>query len=111
MYSKQFWMFCVMLLVITLISSIGGGIRYRENFLEEVFDLNDITAELSETNNYYTPVFEETVEEIAQKPHTIKIEEEQPIQLPEISGTGNPIDNVYEIIEPYTSSGSYAAFR
>jgi len=105
-------MFCVLLLVITLISSIGGGIRYRENFLEEVFDLNDITTELNETNNnYYTPVFEETVEEIAHKPHTIKIEEEQPIQLPVINGTTDSIDNVYEIIEPYTSSGSYAAFR
>ena len=110
MYSKQFWMFCTLLLVITLISSIGGGIRYRENFLEEVFDLNDITAELDGTvNNFYTPVFEESADTIDHQP--IKIEEEQqPVELPKFSGISNAIDNVYEIIEPYTGE-SYAAFH
>ena len=36
-----FWMFAVMLMLITLTSSLGGGIRYRENFVDEVLDAND----------------------------------------------------------------------
>lgn len=41
-----FWTFCTLLITLTLISAFGGGIRYRENFLEEVFD-----RERSTTNN------------------------------------------------------------
>jgi len=33
-----FWTFCTLLITLTLISAFGGGIRYRENFLSEVFD-------------------------------------------------------------------------
>ena len=43
---NSFWMFFILLLIITVTSSLGGGIRYRENFLEEVFDIN--VAKLSE---------------------------------------------------------------
>jgi hypothetical protein len=68
MLNNQFWMFGVLLMIITVISAFGGGIRYRENFLEEVFDLNDITNELEQSNNYYpinfrVPEEEEIVEE------------------------------------------------
>lgn len=42
-----FWMLVVMLTVLTLLSALGGGIRYRENFFEEVFELQDINAELN----------------------------------------------------------------
>lgn len=41
-----FWTFCTLLITLTLISAFGGGIRYRENFLEEVFDRDQ-----SSTNN------------------------------------------------------------
>jgi outer membrane biosynthesis protein TonB len=36
-------MFVILLMIITLSSSIGGGIRYRENFLQEILELNDIS--------------------------------------------------------------------
>ena len=72
MYQKQFWMFCVLLLIITLLSSFGGGIRYRENFLEEVFDLNDVTDFITDTKNYFpinfpTSVTEETTTTVPRK--------------------------------------------
>ena len=35
---RLFWVFCSFLIVLTLISAIGGGIRYRENFMDEVLD-------------------------------------------------------------------------
>ena len=44
----MFWMLVVMLSMLTLISALGGGIRYRENFFEEVLELQDINAELHE---------------------------------------------------------------
>lgn len=45
----MFWMLVVMLSLLTLISALGGGIRYRENFFDEVLELQDINAELHET--------------------------------------------------------------
>lgn len=47
---KLFWTFCTFLIILTLISSLGGGIRYRENFLEEIFDTIE---DISENNNSY----------------------------------------------------------
>lgn len=35
---QLFWVFCTFLIVLTLISAFGGGIRYRENFLDEVYE-------------------------------------------------------------------------
>ena len=43
MDSNLFYMLLVMLTVLTLMSSFGGGIRYRENFMEE---LGDITGDM-----------------------------------------------------------------
>ena len=49
-----FWMFAVMLMLITLISSLGGGIRYRENFVDEVLDTNnDGSADPPHGYDYY----------------------------------------------------------
>ena len=43
-------MLITLLLFITLLSSVGGGIRYRENFLDEVF--GDIDDQLAMTNPF-----------------------------------------------------------
>lgn len=68
---KSFWMFFVLLLIITVISSLGGGIRYRENFLEEVFDINDalesVVGELSDFPKYFYPVNEEKVNPVVEE--------------------------------------------
>ena len=50
---NTFWMFSVMLMLITLISSMGGGIRFRENFVQEVLDLNDNTSDPPMGYDYY----------------------------------------------------------
>lgn len=42
-----------MLMLITLISSMGGGIRFRENFVQEVLDLNDNTSDPPMGYDYY----------------------------------------------------------
>jgi hypothetical protein len=108
MYQKQFWMFCVLLLIITLLSSFGGGIRYRENFLEEVFDLDDVTDFITDTKNYFPVNFPTSVtEETATVPEK-KIEEESRIQLEEPAPV-LPSINQFDIIEAYTGE-AFASF-
>ena len=48
--NEVFWLFCTFLIVLTLIASIGGGIRYRENFIDEVFDKVALNANTSDTD-------------------------------------------------------------
>lgn len=112
MYQKQFWMFCVLLLIITLLSSFGGGIRYRENFLEEVFDLNDVTDFITDTKNYFPIDFPTSVTEESSVVPEKKIEEETvptvPIKLEEPSPV-LPGVNTFDIIEAYTGE-AFAAF-
>ena len=61
----MFWMLVVMLSLLTLISALGGGIRYRENFFDEVLELQDINAQLHETSAEPSPlaILEESVTE------------------------------------------------
>lgn len=33
-----FWTFSSFMIVLTILSAIGGGIRYRENFMDEILD-------------------------------------------------------------------------
>jgi len=112
MYQKQFWMFCVLFLIITLLSSFGGGIRYRENFLEEVFDLNDVTDFITDTRNYFPINFPTSVTEENDESEK-KIEEETvptvPIQLNEPVPVLPGITSQYNIIEAYTGE-AFAAF-
>ena len=64
---NSFWMFFILLLIITIISSLGGGIRYRENFLEEVFDINyaldSVAQEFSDFPKYFSPLLNKQISE------------------------------------------------
>lgn len=33
-----FWIFIVLLLTMTMLSTLGGGIRYKENFIDDILD-------------------------------------------------------------------------
>lgn len=77
---NSFWMFFILLLIITVTSSLGGGIRYRENFLEEVFDINDalesVVDDLSDFPKYFfpktsKPITEEQIKEPPKNTPTI----------------------------------------
>lgn len=43
----------MLLMLITLTGSLDGAIKYRENFLEEVFDMNDVTNMPVQGYDYY----------------------------------------------------------
>lgn len=89
---NTFWMFAIMLMLITLISSMGGGIRYRENFVDEVLDINnDNTADAPQGYDYYPvhhPADDDGAEEVATitgksvsfEDDTLKIEEEEVVE-------------------------------
>jgi hypothetical protein len=66
-----FWMFVILLMIITLSSSIGGGIRYRENFLQEILELNDISNDaLNDLQFDYNSLKKIEEEETITKPPT-----------------------------------------
>jgi hypothetical protein len=82
-------MFIGLLFVITLVSSIGGGIRYRENFLSEVFgdhtDDNLMVTNPFEPNiekaipHAVKPLFEETVNQTKEIPTEKDVVEEEEV--------------------------------
>ena len=67
---RLFWTFCTFLVILTMISAFWGSIRYRENFLEELFDdvsdvpLNNDTASISNEILSQTLVSQEMEENI-----------------------------------------------
>lgn len=116
---QHFWMFCILLMIITITSSIGGGIRFRENFLEEVFDLNDITSELESSHDYYPVNFEKpsiienksiVVEEEQQHPKKIeKVPKDKKVNIKLDQPNDFAYDHNYQVIEPYCGE-SYASY-
>jgi hypothetical protein len=49
---QLFWIFCTFLVILTLISTFGGGIRYKENFIDEVvYALGDIKRDNMHVND------------------------------------------------------------
>lgn len=66
---RLFWTFCTFLVILTMISAFGGSIRFRENFLEELFEndgevsLNEDAASISNDILSQTLVSQEESEE------------------------------------------------
>lgn len=87
-YSNVLYMFCAMLFILTVTNSVGGAIRYQENFLDEVFDIIDnisyeneqIKGFSEDTMNDYKqldlePIVEEEENEILKK-EIIQVEQD-----------------------------------
>lgn len=47
---QEMYMFGTILMIMTLISALGGAIRYEENFYNEIFDLLDEDAPVEGSN-------------------------------------------------------------
>jgi hypothetical protein len=47
---QEMYMFGIILMIMTLISAIGGAIRYEENFYNEIFDLLDEDGQVANSN-------------------------------------------------------------
>jgi hypothetical protein len=105
---KTFWMFSILLMIITITSSVGGSIRYRENFLEEVFDVKDIDS--YQYDNNLLDTFRKPKKNIVVEEESIiqeeSIQTKQMRPKPKLSNnikpTVVPSRNMYDTIEGYT---------
>jgi len=47
---STFWVFTTLLLTMTILSSFGGGMRYTENFMDDILDDSDIDRSTYDLN-------------------------------------------------------------
>lgn len=97
-------MFCILLLVLTLISALGGSLQYRENFLEEILDLNDVSNALQGNTNLF-PLDEEVNDESTDEEMPVKV----PIKVPINSVEPKKPEMKHESVQGYGGS-MYALF-
>lgn len=112
---KLFWIFSTFLIVLTMLSALGGGIRFRENFMDELFDtINDLSTK-SEMDVVSDDSLKATL-------GTEQVEDEQPMTGPEMGasiteeptpsapvGQMSDIAEDAKVIEAFDGEG-YAAF-
>ena len=91
-YSNVILLYCIALLLLTLINTIGGSIRVRENFLDEVFNLiSDVENENKEISGLEDAEFQ-NFKTIVQEEDTIEPEQEPEPELePESEQVPEPI--------------------
>lgn len=109
-----FWIFCSFLIILTLISAIGGGIRYRENFMDEVLDdMYDSVDKID--SSVIRTLIKTTTNVIDEEEHVEKqvpIESvivPQKINTPTVQGVTTDLSANYEVIEAFNGN-VYATF-
>ena len=114
---RLFWIFCSFLIILTLISAIGGGIRYRENFMDEVLDnmydnVKDVDPSIMRTLSMTNVVEEEAVVKSVPAPVPVP-KPVPPTPTPStpstIKGVQSDLSSNYKVIEPFNGN-VYATF-
>ena len=116
---RLFWVFCSFLIVLTLISAIGGGIRYRENFMDEVLDnmyddVNQIDSSIMRTLTSTSVVEEEAIMNSTPAPVPMPTPMPKPVPVPVpkppvVNGVPSELSSNYKVIEPFNGN-VYATF-
>ncbi len=109
---RLFWIFCSFLIILTLISAIGGGIRYRENFMDEVLDnmydsVKDVDPSVMRTLTMTNVVEAEAV--VKSVPAPVPVPKPVVPTPPTVKGVQSDLSNGYKVIEPFTGN-VYATF-
>ena len=109
---RLFWIFCSFLIILTLISAIGGGIRYRENFMDEVLDnmydsVKDVDPSVMRTLTMTNVVEEEAV--VKSVPAPVPVPKPVVPTPPTVKGVQSDFSNGYKVIEPFNGN-VYATF-
>lgn len=112
---RLFWIFCSFLIILTLISAIGGGIRYRENFMDEVLDnmydnVKDVDPSVMRTLTMNNVVEEEAV--IKSRPAPVPTPVPAPVPTPPtppVKGVQSDLSTNYKVIEAFNGN-VYATF-
>jgi hypothetical protein len=113
MNSNTFWTFSTLLIVLTLLSSLGGGLRYRENFMENLFETIQYISNENDTNYISDEILRSTVvtEEIP-LPHQSHIvtEEIREIPIKQIEAPNQTVQpSPYRLIEAFDGD-QFASF-
>jgi hypothetical protein len=115
MNSNTFWTFSTLLIVLTLLSSLGGGLRYRENFMENLFETIQHISNENDTNYISDEILRRTVvsEEI-HLPHNIvteEIREKRLIPIKHVEAAPNEVvqPSPYRLIEAFDGD-QFASF-
>jgi hypothetical protein len=66
-----FWLFSTFLIVLTIISALGGGIRFRENFMDELFDTINVLSNQDSSDLVNDDMLRHTIV------HSEQVQEEQ----------------------------------
>ena len=121
---QEMYMFGAILMVMTIISTLGGAIRYEENFYNEVFDLLDETdgvqgddqKDLADTaenlpqNNDESLMTEETVPPMSVEEEQVEMEPSVVINEPvKEMAEESAEESAEENIEAY-EEGQFASF-
>lgn len=114
---RLFWIFCSFLIILTLISTIAGGIRYRENFMDEVLDdmyedVKEIDSNILRTLTNTEVVEEEAVVKITPPAMPTPTPTPTPKHVqepPVVKGVQSELSNNYKVIEPFNGN-VYATF-
>ena len=112
---RLFWIFCSFLIILTLISTIAGGILYRENFMDEVLDdmyedVNEVDSNILRTLTNTQVVEEEAVVKTAPPALPTPTPKPKPIQSPPVvKGVQSDLANNYKVIEAFNGN-VYATF-
>lgn len=110
---KLFWVFITMLLTMTLISSLGGGLRYTENFMDDILD--DTNIDVSEYNidevkgtllSNEAPFV--VSEEDAQEPLPMIVQPEEPMSPP-MPATVRPLPSTEGVVQAFDGD-AFASF-
>jgi len=118
MNSNTFWTFSTLLIVLTLLSSLGGGLRYRENFMENLFETIQHISNENDTNYISDEILRRTVvsEEIHLPHHIVteEIREKNVIPIKRIEASveaHNPVvqPSPYRLIEAFDGD-QFASF-
>ena len=98
----------IILCIVTLISALGGSLRFQENFYEEVFDLVDsdegFEEEIAKGETEETPEIQGVDESLL-----TQAEVEQPTEQVEVAPTAPEVEEENLEVEAYDQEEVYAS--
>jgi hypothetical protein len=101
MNSNTFWTFSTLLIVLTLLSSLGGGLRYRENFMENLFETIQNISNENDTNYISDEILKRTIisEEMPQLLQNVTEEIQQQNVIP-VRQVEEPMEAPKQVVQP-----------
>lgn len=103
---QEMYMFGTILMIMTLISALGGAIRYEENFYNEIFDLLDEEGAVEGSNqsdlaDNSLAVPQNNDESLISEAPFVEEEAEEEVMAPPPSAVMETVEGYAEEVEAY----------